>query len=145
MNKKVKKIINKFKGKPPRLILPMLYISIVFLGFIVALINLFTDILTICPTFFGSSVCAPLGVYIGLIVSIPGYIIATNLLPFVGDLIWFFSLVIVIIISLLFYTFLGWMIEIFKSDKRTDEKVKLLIILVFSVLLLVVILFSLSL
>lgn len=88
----------------------------------------------VCSNIFGEEFCTPLGVFISLIVSFPGYFIAGNILSFFPTLAWFISLIIVFVTSIASYYLLG---RFFDKLRKTDseKRLNILIVAIFILLL----------
>ncbi len=90
----------------------------------------------ICTTMFQMPICPPVGLFIGMILNLPGYFIVGNILPFISKLHWSFSLIAVIIVSMFFYAALAKLVDVYKRDGKKD-KVSLLVLTGFVVLVFV--------
>ncbi|OGM22879.1 hypothetical protein A2865_01535 [Candidatus Woesebacteria bacterium RIFCSPHIGHO2_01_FULL_39_17] len=117
-----------------------IYVFGLILGIIMLLLYAFFPSLRLCSSIFGQQICTPAGIFLTLALSLPGYLIAGNLLSFIPELPWGISLVIVIVVSAFFYYLAGWLVDQKLAKKMTTTKFsKYLIIFVFVVLLLVLI------
>lgn len=124
------------EDREARVLLPLLYILVLILGFNIALFAGSSDLLTTCSGFLGEEVCTPTGIFIALVASIPGYIIAGNIFPDQLGLPWILSLIIIVVVSGLFYYLLGFGVDRLRKEKPTTEVVsKATIIGVFTVLI----------
>lgn len=130
----------KFFKKDLKKLIPQLYLIGLLLSFILVLLYATFPSLVICSSFLGREFCTQTGIFTGLILSIPGYLIAGNILSGLGELQWYLSLLIVFITSLVFYYLLGLYIDKFKKADGT-ERIKLIVIGVFFFLLLFLIMF----
>ena len=114
-----------------------LYIFGLILGLILTLVYAFVPSLVTCTSFFAESFCTPTGIFLIIVLSLPGYLIAGNILALLPEIPWAFSLIIVVITSGAFYFLIGLLI-----DKKRRKKVsvsginKLVIYLSFGLLLL---------
>src|SRR5258706_13665849 len=100
----------------PRLFVSV-YLGVVTLGILLGIVGIFIPALSACLTIFGNNVCSPVGEFIAIFVSFPGYFLSAILLaPFskVPDVI---SLTLVGIISLFFYYGLG---KVLSSKNKTN-------------------------
>ncbi len=90
----------------PRLFVSM-YLAVVTFGILLGILSIFLPFLNTCLPIFGNKVCSPIGEFVSIFVSFPGYFLSAILLsPFkqVPDVI---SLALVGLISLAFYYGLG--------------------------------------
>jgi len=127
---KVKKLLKEKKGccrkcfkffkKDLRKLIPQLYLIGLFLSFILVLLYATFPSLVICSSFLGREFCTQAGIFTGLILSIPGYLVAGNVLSGIGEFPWFVSLLIVFITSLVFYYLLGLYIDKFKKARGSE-------------------------
>jgi len=106
------------------------YVSVLVIGIILTIAYVFFHDLTVCSSLFGESFCTPLGIFIALTASLPGYIIVGNILKFFPELPWVVSLVIVTVVSGAFYFFLGTFIDRLKTKKITVAEANKIIIVV---------------
>jgi hypothetical protein len=86
----------------PRLFVSI-YLAVVTFGVLLGILSIFIPFLNTCLSLFGNRVCSPVGDFIAIFASFPGYFLSAIVLsPFksVPDVI---SLTLVGIISLLFY------------------------------------------
>ena len=104
------------------------YVSILVIGAILTFAYAFFHNLTFCSSLFGENFCTPLGIFLVLTVSLPGYLIAGNILKFIPDLPWAVSLIVVVVTSGVFYFLLGTFIDRLKSKKITTAEVNKIII-----------------
>jgi hypothetical protein len=120
-----------------RRVIPFLYLVLILLGVVLSIIGSLSGTLEVCLKMFGNEICAPLGVYIILIASIPGYLIVGNLLPFLSEIQWFYSMILVVIISFIFYFLSGYSIDKFRRAKNFRKKTEIFVIASFIILLLI--------
>jgi len=149
-NFRERKLFSKIKKKINiigyRKTLPLIYLFILILGAVLTFVYAFVHSLVVCSSVFGTDFCTPTGIFIALIASLPGYVIAGNVLSFVGEVHWFLSFVIVIMTSFTFYYLLGYLIDKIKIRKFYAENLsKIIVIIFFSVLLILAIILYLSL
>ena len=120
-------------------LLPVTYIFFVAFGLVLTGIHYaFFPRLAICSSFFGESFCTPAGIFIAIIASLPGYLIAGNILKFTTELPGYVSFVLVFLTSYGFYYLLGLVIERQKGKPLTLSgitKVTILLVFIFLVLL----------
>lgn len=121
-----------------------LYIFLVILGVIVTLLYLVVPSLSACPTMFGLRICAPLGIYVILFSSIPGYMIAGNFFSYYPDIPWYVSFLIVLVVSFIFYYAVGLFIDKLR-DKDSEKRNVVVIIGSFVIFLVVFLLLALQL
>lgn len=136
-NKYFKKFRLFFK-KDFRILLPKLYIVGLVIGFILTLLYAAFPQLVICNQLFGKEFCTPVGIYLGLFVSLPGYLIAGNVLPATQSLPSLISFIIVVVTSIFFYFIIGLLID--KYRKPTTSRIYLFILTVFVILLILLLL-----
>lgn len=137
---KLKNIVKKVKKAPFNKLLPGAYFTLIFFGILLTLAYSFLHSLVICSKIFGTDFCTPTGIFIALIISLPGYLISGNLMAFAGELPWGLSLAVVIGTSIAFYYLLGLFIDNFKAKKMDSENIaKYIIIAFFAILLILVI------
>lgn len=143
VKKKIRDFFRRVKTKVPkryRWLLPFIYILILFLGLLLSLFYIKFPSLVVCSKLFGQEFCTPAGIYLILIISIPGYFIVGNLLPFLVGVGWLASFILVIFSSCLFYYFLGLAGERFQkasySGKITGLVVSFFLVLLILALLL---------
>ena len=134
---KIKNIFNRIKKTGFKKALPLFYLFVLILSIILTLVYAFIPKFIACSSLFGEQFCTPFGIYLGLLISFPGYIVSGNILSFVKDLPWGISFFIVVTTSFLFYFLTGLIIDNFKGKPLNAENIsKLLIIILFPVLLL---------
>ena len=119
------KLRNFFK-KDFKFLLPQLYILILIFGLILTLLYAVFPSLAICSSLFGDNFCTPAGIFIGLTASLPGYLIAGNLLSFFNSLPTGVSFLIVLLTSVLVYYFIGKLID--RARKKSISKTVAIII-----------------
>jgi hypothetical protein len=133
--------LKKFFKKDTRILLLQIYIIVLLVGFILTLLFAAFPSLIVCNNIFGEEFCTPTGLYLGLLASLPGYVIAGNLLASFNQLPTALSFIIVISTSGIFYFLLGFLIDKARKKKFTKELLIILssfIILIISVILLLV-------
>ena len=142
LKKKVINILKKFKQKIPQRLrwkLSFYYVLAIIVGLILSLASIKYLSLSTCAKMYGQEFCTPTGIFLILIMSIPGYFIVGNLLPFLINSSWLVTLVFVILSSFLFYFLTGLIIE--KYLKLSPEgKTKFLIYTAFIILLILLVL-----
>ncbi len=119
-----------------------LYILGLLLGVILVFFGTFIPSLITCSKIFGVSFCTSTGVFLILLLSLPGYLIAGNLMSFMREIPWSISLMIVVVTSGLFYFFIGFLIDK-KRKKELDLILISKIIIYISFISLTILLFSL--
>ncbi|OGM05325.1 hypothetical protein A2715_05610 [Candidatus Woesebacteria bacterium RIFCSPHIGHO2_01_FULL_39_32] len=127
----------KFLPKNFRKAFLLLYIFGLVLGLILTLVYAFVPSFVTCASFFAENFCTPAGIFLILALSLPGYLVAGNILALLPEIPWVPSLIIVIVTSGAFYFLIGLLI-----DKKRRKKIsvsginKLVIYLSFGLLLL---------
>ena len=77
----------------------------------------------------------PFGLFLAMIVSIPGYFIGGNILKFFPKMPVLSSMLAVFIVSFFFYRYLGKLIDkLRKGIVSTEEKVKVIVVISFFIL-----------
>src|SRR3972149_2461037 len=107
-------IIPKLKRPFPKefkKLLPVLYIICLILGILLTLVYAFVPKFVVCSALFGQQFCTPAGIFLALLVSLPGYLFAGNLLPFIKELPWLASFIVIIVFSGIFYHFIGLFLD----------------------------------
>jgi len=123
-----------------RKVLPLIYFFVLAIGGILTLVYAFVPKFTACSSLFGEEFCTPFGIMLMLAASLPGYIIAGNLLFFIiKDLHWAWSLMIVIVASTLIYYLIGLGLDKVKSRPMNPENISKVSIVVFFVILLLLV------
>lgn len=136
----LKKTKDFIKNKGLKKTLPLIYLFLILLGFVLTIVYAFVPSFVACSSMFGRQFCTPIGIFVALIVSLPGYIIAGNVLSFIEDLHWAVSLAVVFVTSALFYYLLGLFIDNLKGKSLNPENLsKIFVTLFFAILLLLVI------
>lgn len=137
MKEKLALRLRSFFRKDSKILLPKIYLVILAFGFILTLLYAAFPGLTICSSFFGEEFCTPAGIYLGLMASLPGYVIAGNLLSSFNELPAVISFITVILTSGLFYFLLGLLID--KVRFKKFSKLAILIISALVILLIILI------
>jgi len=119
-----------------RILIPQIYGLILLFGFVLTLLYAAFPSLTICSNLFGDNFCTPAGIYLGLMASLPGYVIAGNLLTSFNTLPAGVSFFVVILSSALVYFVIGALID--RLRKSSISKPAVLIII--SILILLILL-----
>jgi len=140
MRKKVVRFIKRLKAKGFRVFIPSIYAFLVLIGVLAYIINLFAPKIEVCPTFFGAKVCAPIGVYIVLVSSMPGYFLVGKLIGIASSVAWYVSLVFVLLASFLIYYLIGVFIDGYKAKKTSTERIIWTVAWSFSALLIILLL-----
>lgn len=130
----------KIGKKELKKLLPNLYIFFVVSGLVLTGIHYsFYPGLTTCSSFFGEEFCTPTGIFVAILVSLPGYVITGNILKFASELPGYVSFVIVFLSSWAFYYLVGIGIDRQRGKPITVSTVsKIVVIVVFMVLVLLV-------
>ena len=127
--------VKKLVKKGFRFILPRLYVKIVILGFVLAGLYTIFPKLIFCGSYIGSKFCMPYGLFVAMVVSLPGYFIGGNILKFLPGVPIIASTLAVFIVSYIFYLYLGRLIDkLRKGLVSTEEKVKTVIVVSFFIL-----------
>ncbi len=136
----LKFFIIRLKSKEFTKIIPLIYVIGMVIGLLFTIAYAFFHNLVVCSTFFGQEFCTPTGIFIALMLSLPGYVIAGNLLSLIPNFPWIISLVVVIVVSASFYYLLGWLIDQKRSKKMTTGNfTKYLTVFIFVVLVLILV------
>ena len=130
--------IKKFVKKDFRVLFIQIYAIILLIAFILTLLFAAFPSLIVCSNFFGEEFCTPTGLYLGLLASLPGYVVAGNILSSFNEIPAGLSFIIVIATSGLFYFLLGLLID--KARFKKFKKSEIIIIAAFVTLLLFTIL-----
>jgi len=142
MKKRVLAFLSGAKSKiPPRFRwrLPFFYgLGLILSLVLVFLYGLFPS-LSACSKLFGQEFCTPAGIFLFLILSIPGYFVVGNLFPFLDNAAWIISFVLVVVASCLFYYLLGILFEKY-GRASSQDKIKILVFSAFFVLLILLVL-----
>lgn len=120
-----------------RVLLPLIYLLILAFGLVLTGFYVFVPSLVTCSELFAEKFCIPTGIYLAFLVNIPGYFIAGNLLPFLENISWWISLIVIIIVSGIFYFLVGLLIDKFKVKVPTTKGISKYIIVLAFILLLV--------
>ncbi len=128
--------LKKFKKLGFKKLLPLSYFFLLLVGVLLTLVYSFVHSLVFCSSIFGTQFCTPVGIFVVLCASLPGYLISGNILTFIGELPWALSFAIVILTSVIFYYLLGLFIDQLKSRKLNAENVSKVIVLIFFAMLL---------
>ena len=130
--------VGKFKMRiikgGTKFVLPTIYLLILIFGLLISVLYIFIPSFQICPVIFAQKVCAPVGIYIALFASLPGYILVGNILNFLVGVPWGISLIIVVLITTGFYFLIGLFIDNYKKSNR-ERKTKLLVWATFGIFL----------
>lgn len=126
--------IKKFFKRDLRIVFSRLYLIGLVVSFIMVLLFATFPLLAICNDSLGFELCVPTGVFTGLIISIPGYLIAGNILARFENIHWLVSFFSVMATSYVFYYYFGLVIDKFKKAD-SKGKVKVIVVSIFVVLL----------
>lgn len=143
MRKKLSDFGEKIRSKIPGTFkwrLPYFYGLGLIFGLVLVFISGRVPSLNVCSRLFGEEFCTPAGVYLVLILSLPGYFVLGNLFPFLENANWILSLVLVLLTSAAFYFLLGILLDKFKKEPY-EKKILILVLTFFFVLLLALLLF----
>lgn len=100
-------------------LLPIFYISGLILGLVLTLLYTIYPSLVVCSSLFGEDFCTPAGLFLGGILSLPGYLIVGNVLQFLPAQPIALSLIFVLVITAVTYYLLGLLIDKLKMAKRS--------------------------
>ena len=135
---------SKFSDKEYKKLLPKLYVFGLVLGLILSLLYTIYPSLVYCTSFFGDDFCTPVGLFLAIMLSLPGYLIVGNILPFLPTIPIVVSVISVLVLAGAIYYFIGLFIDKLKKVKRakrgrTFESSKITIFIVgFFVLILII-------
>lgn len=136
----VKKIAKRIKIKSFKKLLVLLYLIVMFIGLILSGLFIFIPKLYSCGKLMGLDYCTPTGVLTMMGASIPGYLIGGNLIKFLPKITMVESILLVFVVSLIFYYFTGWVID--KARKHELEPVKTIVISSLIILLFLILVLS---
>jgi len=132
--------LSRFFRRKPKVVLSLTYIFALVFGLVLSGFYPFVPRLTVCSNLFGEQFCTPTGFFIIMTASLPGYLIAGNILKFFPAVNTLLSSLLVFLVSFYFYRFFGIFIESMRDKERTRiQKIRLLILLFFLLLVFVVI------
>src|SRR3989344_6613925 len=114
--------------KDPRKLLPGIYFIFLFAAFVLTLLFAAFPSLITCSSIFGTEFCVPTGIYLGLFVSLPGYIILGNIFTRISKLPTLLSFLLIIGVSALFYYFCCLFLDSYRKG-NSEKRIKLIIIL----------------
>ena len=135
-------ILKKFTQKFPQRLrwkIHFYYALVIIIGLILSLASIKYLSLTTCANMYGEEFCTPTGVFLILIMSIPGYFIVGNLLPFLTNTSWLVTLALVVLSSFIFYFITGLIIEkylLLSSEGKTKFLVYSIFIILFALMVL---------
>ena len=112
---------SKFSDIEYKKLLPKLYIFGLVLGLILSLLYTIYPSFVFCSSFFGDDFCTPIGLFLAIILSLPGYLIVGNILPFLPAVPIVVSLISVLVLSGAIYYFIGLFIDKLKKVKRVKR------------------------
>ena len=135
-------LLQHFKNKEIKIIFPFVYLALLVLSFILILLYAAFPKLTTCFDMFGENICTPTGIYFSILLSLPGYIVAGNILNKIPQLPIAISLFFVIVTSILIYFYLGNIIDMLR-EKKLATKNLVNVILYLSFLIFITLLLSL--
>lgn len=118
--------------------LPFFYFLALLISIFISLLYFLFPKLVYCLNIGFESVCAPLGVYTGLVISLPGYILVGNILSnftFGSSMPWIITLMLVLGVSTGVYFFIGKLMDKMML-KPKEDRLKILVISAFALLLL---------
>jgi hypothetical protein len=120
------------------LLLPRLYLKILVFGLVLVGLNYsYIPDLTYCSGLFGGNFCSPVGIYLIAFASLPGYLVVNAVWPNFAasnDSVYSF---IVFGMSLLLYTFFGYLFSKKKNFKLRSVNLIYLVFLILLVILLI--------
>src|SRR3989344_7328338 len=118
------------------------YIFGIVSGLLLLFLYGFFHSMVFCSSLLGEKVCTPTGIFVIIVLSLPGYLIAGNILAFITELPWVISLLVVVVTSGSFYFLFGVVIDRARGKKLTAKELNKIIIIT-SFLILLLLLFSL--
>jgi uncharacterized membrane protein len=126
----------KFFKQDLRILFPFFYIFVVIFGFVLTFLYTIFPSLVYCGALMGTGFCTPLGTFISLTVSFPGYLIAGAILRVSPDMNTTISLFLVFATSLSVYFLIGYTIDRLRKKPLSIVRVsKYVVIGIFAVLL----------
>ncbi|MCH7641608.1 hypothetical protein IID22_05435 [Patescibacteria group bacterium] len=111
----------KISNKEFKKLLPQIYLSGLIFSFVLTLLFTIYPSLTICSGLFGDDFCTPAGLFFGVLLSLPGYLIVGNILPLLPVVPIVVSLILVLVFSGAVYYFIGLFIDKLKKVKRVKR------------------------
>lgn len=118
-----KEKLRKFFSNDFKKLLPQLYLGIIILGLVLTLLFTIFPSLQVCSSIFGDDFCTPTGLFIGMIASIPGYLIVGNVLGLFQEIPLFISLILVVLVSFVIYFAFGLLLDkAFKGNASKSTK-----------------------
>lgn len=134
--KKLTLAVKKFFKKDLKVQLPVFYVLILIIsGFLFLLFQIYPQ-LTICSKLFGVKFCTPTGAFLALLVSLPGYFVAGDIMGITPKTPLSFSIPVVFLVTLIFYFLLGVAIDfVRKTRPNLENAIKYLVIVIFILLL----------
>jgi hypothetical protein len=132
--KSLKILIKRFFSGSLSQVFLRTYILLLIFSFFVAILWYVFPVLETCLVMFGHSICAPAGIYIGLLLSMPGYLLFANILSGFPEVHWFISLSVVVAGSALVYLMIGLLIDKYRAE-NSYGRTKLIAITAFVMLL----------
>lgn len=128
--------ILKFFSLDLKVLFPLLYILVFIFGFVLTFLYSKFPSLVYCGTLVGAKFCTPLGTFISLTASFPGYLIAGAIFRISPDMNTTISLFIVFIVSLSVFFLFGFTIDRLKEKPLSVARVsKYVVVGIFAVLL----------
>lgn len=124
-----------------KVLLPTIYIGGLAIGFILTLLFAAFPQLVTCSSLLGEEFCAPTGLFLFVLLSLPGYLIMGNIANFVPQLPMSITLFFTVGLSGFIYFFLGLAIDSVIKKKLTTRLATIYIIIASIIVLLFAILF----
>lgn len=132
----LKLALKKLFKKDFKLLFPLCYVFFLLIGAVLFLLFQVFPSLIYCSNIFGVKFCTPIGAFLALVVSLPGYFIAGNVLGITPKTPLSFSIPVVIGLSAFFYYILGITADLVKKIKlKTRDFSKVLVVVIFIALL----------
>lgn len=116
-----KERLKRFFKKDLKILFPQLYFLGLIVSLVVTLLFAIYPSLTICSSIFGEEFCTPTGLFMGMIISIPGYLIVGNVLSFFPAIPLVASLFLVLVVTALLYFLAGLLIDKLLKAKRNKS------------------------
>lgn len=135
--------IKNFFRKDFKVLLPQLYFLGLLLSVVLTLLFTIYPSLVSCSNFFGEEICTPTGLFIGIILSLPGYLIVGNVLPYLPAIPIGISFVLVLVLTAFLYSLLGRFIDkLRKLNKAKIKKANKITVFIIASFILLVVLFA---
>jgi uncharacterized membrane protein len=141
MPKSTKKRLGMIEWRSLKVLLPTIYVGGLIIGFILTLLFAAFPQLVVCSSLLGEEFCAPTGLVLFLVLSLPGYLIMGNVASLAPQLSMTVTLFFTVGLSGLIYFFLGLAVDSVVRRKLTTRLATIYIIIASIIILLFALLF----